>query len=105
MELCISHLPSDSTLLSSCVFKLRVSLFTTAIFRCFCAGNDAQRFNFVPVPLLAPIDVAVVVVIVDDRIRLPMVPCISLCDTERWTCMTDVTFKYITKLIRIELFA
>lgn len=79
------HLPNDSTLLSSCVFRFRVSLLLAAItiWRCFCAGNDAHRFNLVPpfTAMVPPPQPAFGV-----RIRLTLVvPCISLCDTERWT--------------------
>lgn len=77
------HLPNDSTLLSSCVFKLRVSLFAAInVWRCFCAGSDAHRFNFDP-PLAAPTPPPP---LFGARIlRTLFVPCISLCDAERWT--------------------
>lgn len=72
------HLPSDSMLLSNCFLRFcAFELMTTSMFR-FCAGRDAQRFNLVPL-LLDIVDVLTV----DERMRRPLVPCISLCDTER----------------------
>lgn len=75
------HSPSDSTLLSNCNFKFSVSLLLIyGTVRCFCAGNEAHRFNFVP------LFVAEHATVVDDRIRRPFKSFISPCDTDRWTC-------------------
>lgn len=85
------HLPNDSALLSSCVFSVRVSLFAAIIvWRCFCAGNDAHRFNLLP-PLTPPIPIPPTPPPTPPPpfgariLRTLVVPCISLCETERWT--------------------
>lgn len=76
-----SYSPSDSTLLSNCNFKFSVSLLLIyGTDRCFCAGNEAHRFNFVPLFVAEHAAIAL-----DDRMRRPIASFISPCDTDRWT--------------------